>query len=331
MKLTYYGSGVPEDERSPYYVFDTKHTDTSAYDQSYGSRSDYVPNRELTEEDGTDLACNLGNYGVIYNYKIKVTNNGNKHRYLTYCLATSSNNVVYLKDSEGNVINGYALCKGTRSERVSDNMACMSIPAQSTSEYTVCVILTPNYAGGMENYLKLTDYPQIIETYETERSGIEKDRFFTGREYYKWDGTMLMLSRRPDELAQCEPALEGRKRDRGQRERVFARLHRQRIPFEAFTLRCRCLSARRLSVQDGVSAQRGSRSRVLLYLRQLSAGLHGRERSLLCRDLRHGVPLGRIRLVGYGGKHYAVLELRQVLGDVRERQYQPLGKRQRFF
>lgn len=194
LKLTYYGSGVPEDERSPYYVFDTKHTDTSAYDQSYGSRSDYVPNRELTEEDGTDLACNLGNYGVIYNYKIKVTNNGNKHRYLTYCLATSSNNVVYLKDSEGNVINGYALCKGTRSERVSDNMACMSIPAQSTSEYTVCVILTPNYAGGMENYLKLTDYPQIIETYETERSGIEKDRFFTGREYYKWDGTTLMLS-----------------------------------------------------------------------------------------------------------------------------------------
>ena len=30
-------------------------------------------NRELTDEDGTDIACNLGNYGVIYNYKISVT------------------------------------------------------------------------------------------------------------------------------------------------------------------------------------------------------------------------------------------------------------------
>lgn len=194
MKDYYYGSGVPEDERSPYYVFDTRHTDISEYDKSYGSSSAYIPNRELTEEDGTELACNLGNYGVIYNYKIKITNNGNKQRYLTYCLATSSNNIVYLKDSEGNVVNGYALCKGTRTERVSDNMACMTIPAQTVSEYTVCVILTPNYSGGMQNYFRLSDYPQIIETYETERSGIEKDRFFTGREYYKWEGTTLYLS-----------------------------------------------------------------------------------------------------------------------------------------
>ena len=70
----------------------------------------------------------------------------------------------------------------------------MTIPAQSTAQYTVCVILTPNYAGGMENYLRLTDYPQIIETYETERSGIEKDRYFTGREYYKWDKNELYIS-----------------------------------------------------------------------------------------------------------------------------------------
>lgn len=194
LKLTYYGSDVPEEERDAYYVFDTEHTDTAAYESEYGSRSDYVPNRLLEEGDSNDLACNLGNYGVIYNYKIKITNNGNKHRYLTYRLRNSSNNVVYVKDSEGNVINGYALCKGYRSESVTDNMACMSIPAQTTSEYTVCVILTPNYPGGMANSLMLTDYPQIIETYETERSGIEKDRFFTGREYYKWDLTTLMLS-----------------------------------------------------------------------------------------------------------------------------------------
>ena len=140
LKLTYYGSDVPEEERDAYYVFDTEHTDTAAYESEYGSRSDYVPNRLLEEGDSNDLACNLGNYGVIYNYKIKITNNGNKHRYLTYRLRNSSNNVVYVKDSEGNVINGYALCKGYRSESVTDNMACMSIPAQTTSEYTVCAV-----------------------------------------------------------------------------------------------------------------------------------------------------------------------------------------------
>ena len=193
-KTTYYGSDIPAQERDTTYIFDTHHADTSVYDKSYGNKNSYIPNRELTDEDGTDIACNLGNYGVIYNYKISVTNNGNKQRYLTYCLATSSNNVVYLKDSDGNVINGYALCKGTRTERVSDNMACMTIPAQSTAQYTVCVILTPNYAGGIENYLRLTDYPQIIEIYETERSGIEKDRYFTGREYYKWDKNELYIS-----------------------------------------------------------------------------------------------------------------------------------------
>lgn len=194
LKLEYYGSNVPEDERSAYYIFDTRHTDTSVYDKSYGKQSDYIPNRELTDDDGTDIACNLGNYGVIYNYKIKVTNNGNKRRYLTYQLATSSNNLVYLKDSEGNVVNGYALSKGKRDDRVSDNMACMTIPAMTTSEYTVCVVLTPNYPGGMQNNLKLTDYPLLVETYETERGGIEKDRFFDGREYYKWENGKLCLS-----------------------------------------------------------------------------------------------------------------------------------------
>lgn len=194
MKLYCYGNDIPENERDAYYIFDIKHTDTAAYEDGFGNRTSYIPNRELTEEDGTDMACNLGNYGVIYNYKIKVTNNGNKQRYLTFRLSNSSNNVVWLEDSDGNVVDGCAYSKGTRSERVTDNMACMSLSAQTTSEYTVCVVLTPNYSGGMKNSLLLTDYPQLIETYETERSGIEKDRFFTGREYYKWNGRTLMIS-----------------------------------------------------------------------------------------------------------------------------------------
>ncbi|MGN0163090.1 MAG: stalk domain-containing protein, partial [Candidatus Ornithomonoglobus sp.] len=109
-------------------------------------------------------------------------------------LATSSNNLVYVKDSEGNVINDYVLSKGTSTIRLSDDMTCLPIPAQATSKYTICVILTPNYPGGMQNALYLADYPSLIETYETERGGIEKDRYFDGREYYRWNGGALSLS-----------------------------------------------------------------------------------------------------------------------------------------
>lgn len=190
-----YGSSVPEDERDDYYRFDVRHVDTSVYDKGYGvGRSRYIPNREMNESDTVEYACNLANYGVIYNYNVKITNNGNRKRYLVYKPATSSNNLVYVKDSEGNVVNDYVLSKGTSDVRRSDDMTCLPIPAQTVSEYTICVILTPNYPGGIRNTLYLADYPSLVETYETERGGIEKDRYFDGREYYSWRGGVLNLS-----------------------------------------------------------------------------------------------------------------------------------------
>lgn len=194
MKSTFYGKGISDEDKDNYYYFDINHVDTSLYEKSYGNASSYIPNREITDDDNVELACNLANYGVIYNYDIEVTNNGYKQRYLTYRLATASNNIVYLKDENGNIIDNTIYSKGTKSERISDNMACLTIPAMTTSKYTVCVVLTPNYPGGMQNYLYLSDYPQLIETYETERSTILKDRNFTGREYYKWSDNKLCLS-----------------------------------------------------------------------------------------------------------------------------------------
>lgn len=194
LKRSYYGDGIPESERDDYYIFDTKHTDISEYQKEYGRKYYYVPNRELEDGEGQDYVCYLGNYGVIYNYDVEITNNGNKKRYLIYKLATSSNNIVYAKDSDGNVINGYALNKGISYTRISDDMACLPILAQSTTKYTICVILTPNYSGGMQNALYLSNYPSLIETYETERSGIEKDKYFTGKNYYKWENGSLYIS-----------------------------------------------------------------------------------------------------------------------------------------
>ena len=193
-KTELYGKGIPETERDNIYRFDTKHTDISVYNKAYGSQYKYVPNRELTEGEGTQYACNLGNYGVIYNYDMEITNTGNKRRYLIYKLATSSNNLVYVKDADGNVVDNTVYSKGRKQSRISDDMACVALPAQKTTKFSVCVILTPNYAGGMQNCFYLSDTPSLIETYTTERSSIEKDKYFTGKEYYSWNGGILNFS-----------------------------------------------------------------------------------------------------------------------------------------
>lgn len=194
-----YGSGVKDEDKDDYYHFDVNHIDSSVYEKGLGKRTSYIPNREITDNDGKEYACNLANYGVIYNYNVKLTNNGNQKRYLVYKLATSSNNLVYVKDSEGRVINDYVLSKGTSDIRLSDDMTCLPLPAMSTSEYTICVVLTPNYPGGMQNSLAIANYPPLIETYETERGGIEKDRYFDGKEYYRWaDGAVELGSNREE-------------------------------------------------------------------------------------------------------------------------------------
>lgn len=189
-----YGSKVSDDEKDDYYHFDTLHTDQTAYDKAYGNAEKYIPNRLLTESDDTTYACNLANYGVIYNYNVSITNNGNRKRYMMYRLATSSNNIVYVKDSAGNIIDDRILSKGASDIRLATDMTCLPIPAQSTTTYTICVVLGPNYPGGMQNSLVISDYASLIETYETGRGGIEKDRYFDGREYYSWTGGTLNLS-----------------------------------------------------------------------------------------------------------------------------------------
>lgn len=186
MKRYYYGASVPESERDDMYIFDTRHADTAEYTAGNGSRGSFVPNRELTDGDGTEYACNLGNYGVIYNYDLEITNTGNKRRYILYRLATSSNNLVWVRDADGRPANGRVLAKGRGASRIADDMACLSVPAQSTARYTVSVLLAANYSGGMENAFVISDYPKAIETYETERSSVDKDSSFDGREYYRF-------------------------------------------------------------------------------------------------------------------------------------------------
>lgn len=193
-KLNYYGKSVPDSNKDSVWYFDTTHSDTSSYDKNYtANKHEYLPNRKLQKNDSTEFACNLGNYGVKVNYNISITNNGKLTRYATYKLSTSSNNVVYVCDENGNLINDYALCKGVEETRVSDNMACVELPANKTTTFTVTVILTTNYSGGMQNEIMINDMPKLAFVYDSVKDEIIKPLDFTGKEFYKWENSNLYI------------------------------------------------------------------------------------------------------------------------------------------
>ena len=192
-KKYFYGKSVKD--KDDYWYFDTEHNDTSTYPgMAFGQKSYYVPNSIADGKAPREYVCNLGNYGVIERYKINITNNGNMTRYFNYSLSTASNNVVVLRDENGNSVNGYALCKGTNKMRIPDNMACVELPAQKTTSFIIDVVLTTNYAGGMENSMIITDTAKPVEVYTSDRSEIVKDYRYTGREFYKWENGKLYLS-----------------------------------------------------------------------------------------------------------------------------------------
>lgn len=198
VKKYFYGS-YTKDSADDFWYFDTEHNDASSYPGlSFGSREKYIPNALMTDSTSREYACNLGNYGVILSYKINVTNNGSMIRYFNYRLNTGSNNVVILRDANGRPITPYAVCKGANASRVLDNMACVELPAQQTTSFIVQVILTTNYAGGMENSMTITDTPQMVEVYASGRQEITKDYGYTGREFYQWSNGRLYLSQDHD-------------------------------------------------------------------------------------------------------------------------------------
>lgn len=197
LKASYYGSQIKEKDN--YWYFDTMHNDYSAYEGTNKSQSAWhIPNRLLTEEDGNTEGCNLGNYGVELNYKINITNTGNKIKYVNYCPSTASNIVVVLCDKDGKLITPYAVCKGVNTARVMDTMACVELPPQQTTEFILKVILTTNYAGGIENSLKITDTPTAVDVYQSNRQEITKEYKYTGREFYKWEAGKLYFSTNND-------------------------------------------------------------------------------------------------------------------------------------
>lgn len=196
-KKLLYGSAVPDEKRDDVWRFDIFHNDLSKKLGNSGIRSTFIPNEELkdAEHEDKDLACSMGNFGVIYNYKINITNNGGMIRYLNYVPNTGSNIVVILRDADGNLITPYAVSKGVNNSRVKNTMASVELPPQQTTTINLQVILTTNNYGGIENTLTITDTPQMVEIYKSSRQEIVKDYKYTGREFYKWENRNLYISR----------------------------------------------------------------------------------------------------------------------------------------
>ncbi len=196
-KKNYYGSKVADADKDDYWHFDVFHNDTSDYvDFGKNTSNEYtfIPNNEMSLDDDPKYACNLGNYGVIYNYKISVNNTGDMIRYINYKLTTTSSNIVILCDENGNPVEPYALCKGERTANVEDVMACVELPAKKTTTFVLKVILTTNYNGGMGNAITITDTPTIVNTYTSAAQKITKDTNYTGKEFYMWKNQNLYIS-----------------------------------------------------------------------------------------------------------------------------------------
>ena len=193
-KLSYYGKKVKE--KDDVWVFDTLHSDTAANPNIKGVRNAYYePNSVVNEHTDPSLTCNLANYGVFYNYNLTIENTGNTDRYISYVLYTAANNLVLLYDENGNLVENYPLTKGnSNGMKERDVLANIPAPAQKTVNYTLSVVLTTNYEGGMENVLIVNNYPTSVESYDTKRVLDVKDYNFTGKEYVKWYNGSLYTS-----------------------------------------------------------------------------------------------------------------------------------------
>ncbi len=195
-KKTYYGSGVKDVEKDDVWYFDTNHSDTAAFpgNASGKNKVTYKPNYELDVNSSEEFACNLGNYGVSLNYNYTIKNDGEVTRFAAFNINTTSNNIVIVRDANGNVVNGYALCKGSDMAKSNDTLACIELPGLSETKFSVEVILPTNYVGGMENSLVLKDFPTVIPVYENAYQEVSWDYEWTGREYIKWQSGKLYLS-----------------------------------------------------------------------------------------------------------------------------------------
>lgn len=210
-KLYLYGSNVPMSERNDIWYFDDAHSDRSTYKGTRFSKNNFIPNFELTNADSNDVAASMGNFGVFANYHMSITNNGNSDRYFLYTLHNTSNNLIILRDENGEIMEPYPLCKGYHPTKETDTLASVKLPAHKTTEFTITLVLTTNYSGGMENSFIISNTPDPIKTYEKRAVEVDFENDFSGMEYFKWENRELYRSYDKDEWEKVELSADVKK------------------------------------------------------------------------------------------------------------------------
>lgn len=192
-KLKYYGTSAKN--KDDVWHFDTSHALVWNYNKELGvPKSKFDPNFELSGNIPEEYCNVLGNYGVLQNYHITVTNSGYSDKWLNYTLNTAANNLIILRDENGEIMSGYPLTKGTVGVKETDTMASVKVAAQQTVKFTLTVVLTTNHIGGMENSFVVTDRPSPVNTYNSNYVYNVKDSSFTGREYIRFEDGKLYVS-----------------------------------------------------------------------------------------------------------------------------------------
>ena len=194
-KKRYYGNGIKDEEKDDVWHFDTNHALLWEYKSGIGfTKRNFVPNFEITKDISEEYCNSLGNYGVFQNYHVTVTNDGYTDRWLNYCLNTGANNLIILRDENGNIVDGYPLTKGTVGVKESDRLVNIRVPAKESVKFILTVILTTNYPGGMENLFVVNDYASPVYTYDSNYVYNVRDSKYTGREYLKFEDGKLYTS-----------------------------------------------------------------------------------------------------------------------------------------
>lgn len=194
-KKWYYGRQIKDEDKDDVWYFDTNHALLWEYKSGVGfTQGKFTPNFEITKYIPEEYCNSLGNYGVFQNYNITVTNEGYTDRWLNYCLNTGANNLIILRDENGNLVDGYPITKGTVGRKESDKLASIKVPAKESTKFTLTVILTTNHPGGMENSFVVSDTASPVYTYDANHIKNVRDVQYTGKEYLRYDDGALYVS-----------------------------------------------------------------------------------------------------------------------------------------
>lgn len=158
-KLNWYGSAVNEEDKNDVYIFDPFHSDTSHFpgnDSGY-TRDTYIPNYpQSPENDEISYSCNMGNYGVATVYNITVHNNSSIDRYFDYTATCTSDLIVKVTDSDGNLLLP-VISKGQTETQTTDTLSSILLPGGESTNFLIEMTLPVQNFGGPRQAFKISD------------------------------------------------------------------------------------------------------------------------------------------------------------------------------